>query len=105
MAITNSILTDAAAANVYVSVGNTAITAMYFCNTDTSARTFDVYACPSGNTAGFRNLTRIYSGVQIQTGDTYVVDNEKLILSNGDMIRANCSATTAIAMTVSYIGI
>ena len=33
MAITNSILTNAAAANVYVSVGNTAITAMYFCNT------------------------------------------------------------------------
>ena len=95
MAITNSILTNSSAANVYVSVGNTAIT----------ARTFDVYACPSGNTAGFSNLTRIYSGVQIQTGDTYVVDNEKLILGNGDMIRANCSAATAIAMTVSYIGI
>jgi hypothetical protein len=49
--------------------------------------------------------TRIYSDIQIQSGDTYVVDSEKLILSSGDMIKANTSGASAIAMTVSYIGI
>ena len=104
MAITNSLITTGAAANVYVSSGASAITAMYLCNIDTSARTFDIYVCPSGNTLTTAS-TRIYSAVQLQAGDTYVVDNEKLILSSGDMIKANTSGTSAISMTISYIGI
>ena len=104
MAITNSLITTGAAANVYVSTGSSAITAMYLCNIDTTARTFDIYVCPSGNTLTPAS-TRIYSAVQIQAGDTYVVDSEKLILSSGDMIKANTSGASAIAMTVSYIGI
>ena len=104
MAITNSLITTGAAANVYVSTGSSAITAMYLCNIDTTARTFDIYVCPSGMSITQAN-TRIYSGVQIQAGDTYVVDSEKLILSSGDMIKANTSGASAIAMTVSYIGI
>ena len=104
MAITNSLITTGAAANVYVSSGSSAITAMYLCNIDTTTRTFDIYVCPSGNTLTPAS-TRIYSGVQIQAGDTYVVDSEKLILSSGDMIRANTSGTSAISMTVSFIGI
>ena len=104
MAITNSLLTTGSAANVYVSSGSSAITAMYLCNIDTTARTFDIYVCPSGNTLTPAS-TRIYSGVQIQAGDTYVVDSEKLILSSGDMIKANTSGSSAIAMTVSFIGI
>ena len=104
MAITNSLITTGAAANVYVSSGASAITAMYLCNIDTTARTFDIYVCPSGNTLTPAS-TRIYSAVQIQAGDTYVVDSEKLILSSGDMIKANTSGASAIAMTVSFIGI
>ena len=104
MAITNSLITTGAAANVYVSSGASAITAMYLCNIDTSARTFDIYVCPSGNSVA-TPTTRIYSAVNIQAGDTYVVDNEKLILSSGDMIKANCSGSGAISMTISYIGI
>ena len=104
MAITNSLLTTGAAANVYVSSGASAITAMYLCNIDTSPRTFDIYICPSG-TIITPASTRIYSSVTIQSGDTYVVDTEKLILSSGDMIKANTSSSSAIAMTVSYIGI
>ena len=104
MAITNSLLTTGAAANIYVSSGSSAITAMYLCNIDTTARTFDIYVCPSGNTLTPAS-TRIYSAVQIQAGDTYVVDSEKLILSSGDMIRANTSGASAMSMTISYIGI
>ena len=104
MAITNFLLTTGAAANIYVSTGNSAITAMYLCNTDSTARTFDVYVCPSGNTITPLN-TRIYSGIQLQAGDTYVIDSEKLILGNGDMLKANASGANSISMTVSFIGI
>jgi len=104
MAITNSLLTTGTAANVYVSSGSSAITAMYLCNVDTTARTFDVYVCPSGNVLTTVN-TRIYSGIQLQAGDTYVIDSEKLILGNGDMLRANASGANSISMTVSFIGI
>ena len=104
MAITNSLITTGAAANVYVSSGSSAITAMYLCNVDTDTRTFSIFVCPAGMSVTQAN-TRIYSGVQIQAGDTYVVDSEKLILASGDMIKANTSSTSAIAMTVSYIGI
>ena len=104
MAITNSLITTGAAANVYVSSGSSAITAIYFCNIDSTARTFDVYVCPSGNTITPLS-SRVYSGVQIQAGDTYVIDSEKLILGSGDMIKANASSTNSISMTISYIGI
>ena len=104
MAITNSLITTGAAANVYVSSGNSAITAMYLCNIDSTARTFDVYVCPSG-TVLTTIETRIYSGIQLQAGDTYVIDSEKLILSSGDMLKANASGSNSISMTVSYIGI
>ena len=104
MAITNSLITTGAAANVYVSTGSSAITAMYLCNIDSTARTFSIFVCPAGMSVTQAN-TRIYSDIQIQSGDTYVVDSEKLILSSGDMIKANTSGTSAIAMTVSFIGI
>lgn len=104
MAITNSVITTGDAANVFVSSGNTAITAMYLTNVDSTARTFDIYACASGNVIT-PIQSRIYSGVQLQTGDTYVIDSEKLIMGNGDMIKANTDGSSAIAMTISYIGI
>lgn len=104
MAITNSLITTGAAANVYVSTGNSAITAMYLCNIDSTARTFDIYVCPSGNTITPLS-TRIYSSIQIQAGDTYVIDSEKLILNSGDMLKANASGSNSISLTVSYIGI
>jgi hypothetical protein len=104
MAITNSLITTGSAANVYVSSGASAITAIYLCNITSSASTFDIYVCPSGNIITPAS-TRIYATVNVQAGDTYVVDNEKLILGSGDMIKANASASNAISMTISYIGI
>jgi len=98
------LITTGDAANVYVSSGSTAITAIYLTNVDSTARTFDIYACPSGNVVTPIE-TRIYSGVQLQTGDTYVIDSEKLIMGSGDMIKANTNGSNAIAMTISYIGI
>lgn len=102
MAITNGYLTTNVAP-IYTSVGNTAVTTAYFCNLDSSARTFTLFIVPSGSLGGANNC--VYSGVQVASQDTYVIDMEKIILGNGDFIAANCSANTAIVATISYIGI
>jgi hypothetical protein len=103
MAISNTLLTTSTA-NVYVSSGNTVVSTMYFCNTDTGARNFDLYLIPSGS-ASANATVQIYKNVQVASSDTYVMDMEKLVLGNGDMLRANASANTAITCTVSFVGI
>ena len=104
MAITNSLITTGDAANVYISSGSSAITAIYVCNVNGTAQTFDLYAVQSG-TALTTVSNRIYSSVEVQAGDTYVIDTEKMIFSSGDMLRANASASNSFAVTISYIGI
>lgn len=103
MAISNTVLTTVAS-NIYVSSGNTVVSVMYFCNTDTTAKTINVYAVPSG-TATIDGNVQIYKNIQIAGGDTFVVDMEKLVLGNGDTIRSNASANVFVTSTVSYIGI
>jgi hypothetical protein len=102
MALSNTLLTTITS-NVYVSSGNTVVSVMYFCNTNGTAQTFDLYAVPSG-TATINSNVQIYKSVQIQSNDTFVVDMEKLVLANGDTLRANASANSAITTTVSYVG-
>lgn len=101
MAISNTQLTTVAA-NLYVSTGNTVISVMYFCNTNASPQTFNLWAVPAAGTAG--DATQIYKDVQIAPADTFVVDMEKLVLTNGDMIQGNASANSAITSTFSYVG-
>lgn len=102
MSIINTSLTTVPS-NIYVSSGNTIISAMYFCNYSTSTVTFNLYAVPAGSTPTAN--TQIYSSVQLASNDTYVVDWEKLAFSNGDTLRANASANVSVTSTVSYIGI
>jgi len=102
MSIINTSLTTIAS-NIQVSSGNTAISAMYFCNYGATATTFNLYAVPNGSTVGTNS--QIYYNIQVAAGDTFVADWEKLILGNGDTLRANASANAAITATISYIGV
>jgi len=107
MAIHNNVLIDAgqAAANILVSSGTNgvAVTTMYFCNSNTSATTFNLHVVPAGFTANANNI--VYKNKTITAGDTYIVDWEKLILASGDTIRANANVGNSIVATVSTIGI
>lgn len=103
MAISNTVLTTSIS-NVYVSSGNSVISVMYFYNNDASARDFSLFLVPSGTTT-IDSTVQIYGNVQVTPYDTFVVDLEKLVLSNGDSIRANASANTSITATVNYVGI
>lgn len=102
MSIINTGLTTVIS-NIYVSSGNTVISAMYFCNYSASTISFNLYAVPDGSTDG--SSTIIYNNVQLAANDTYVIDWEKLVLGNGDTLRANASANTSVTSTVSYIGV
>lgn len=102
MSIQNTLLTTTAA-NIYVSSGTSAITAVYLCNTDTLVHNFTVYAVPTAEVPS--NTNCIYHNIQLAAGDTYVMDTEKLILGNGDTIRALADASSVISATVSSLGI
>jgi hypothetical protein len=102
MAIQNTTLTTAAA-SIYTSTGNNVTSTIHLCNFTNAAVTANLFAVPSGGTAG--NATIIYSNVSITAYNTLIVNQEKFLLNNGDAIFANCSANNAIATTVSFIGI
>lgn len=104
MAITSTAL-DTTATTIYTSSGSNgdAITTMYFCNRDSSTRTFSLYLVPSGGSANVNNIA--YSNKTVTAGDTYIIDWEKLVLSTGDMIQATSNTANAIVASVSTIGL
>ena len=103
MAISNTLLTTSPA-NIFISSGNTAVSTMYFCNNSGSPVTINVYALPNGSTVADANV-QIYNGVQIASGDTFVVDMEKLVLANGDKLSANASVGSSVTATLSWVRI
>lgn len=104
MAITSKAL-DVTATTIYTSSGTDgdAVTTMYFCNRDSTTRTFSLYLVPSGGSANVNNIA--YSNKTLTAGDTYIVDWEKLVLSTGDMIQATSNTANAIVASVSTIGL
>lgn len=102
MAIINTTLTTSPTA-IYTSNGQTVVTLMYFCNTDSSNHTMNLYLVPSGSSPGDSNI--IYKNYNITSTDTLVVDKEKIILNNGDKVYANANANSVITTTVGYIGL
>ena len=105
MAITSKALPATEATSIFTSTGTQgdAVTTMYFCNRDTSTRTFNLYLVPSGGVAGVNNIA--YSNKVITAGDTYIIDWEKLVLGPGDSIQANSNVANAIVASVSTIGV
>ena len=110
MAIANATLLDTVPGTtettIFTAAADTAVTVIYFCNRDTIARTIDVHVKPLGEALAAEN--QIYDAVSIPAGDTFVVDAEKLILENTDVITAvvgEANTTNAIVVTISTIGI
>lgn len=102
MSIINTTL-DTSVANIYASTGNSVVVTAFFCNTDVSARTFNLYAVPAAGTAGISN--QILKSVTINAGDTYIMNSERLVLANGETLQANASVNSVVVATVSYTGV
>ena len=102
MAITITTLTSSAA-NIYASTGNSVVVTAFFCNTDSSAVQFNLYAVPSAGTAGTSN--QILKNVVVNAGDTYIMNTERLVLSNSETLQANANVNSVLISTVSYTGV
>jgi hypothetical protein len=100
MAITSTSL-SLATTNIYTSSLNSVVSVMYFCNQGGSTANLTVSVTAGNLTAGTANV--IYKDILIATADTFVVDMEKLVLSDKDFISANSGGT--VSATVSYVGI
>jgi hypothetical protein len=106
MAIHNTVLVDTGqvASNLLTATGSgVAVTTMYFCNTNTAATAFTLHVVPAGFQANANNI--VYKNKIITSGDTYIIDWEKLVLGNGDTLRANANVGNSIVATVSTIGL
>lgn len=102
MAITSTTLNTSTSA-IYTSSGQSVITLGYFCNINGSTRNINLYLVPSGGTANNTNI--IYSNVAIASNDTLIISQEKMILSNGDALHANATASGSVVATIGYIGL
>lgn len=88
---------------LYTSSGTTAVTVIYIVNDSASPITLQLYVVPSGGSA--TAATRVVKDLAIAAGDTYIMDTERLVLDNGDTIRAAASVTGVSYSTISYIGV
>ena len=90
--------------NVYVSVGNTAITSMTLCNYSPGNVSANLFVVPTGDSATTAN--QMWYELILPSGDTYQLyaASEKIILNNGDSIQANASGN-GISVITSYISI
>ena len=102
MAITSTAL-DTTASPIYTSSGDSAVTVLYLCNRSGTATTFNLHIVPDGGSADANNIA--YSNYTVASGDTYIIDTEKVLLSSGDSLQASANVANAIVATTSYIGI
>ena len=102
MAIVNTSLATSAA-NIYASSGNSVVVTVYLCNTDTVAHTVNMYLIPAAGTASSSN--QIIKNLSIAASDTYIMNTERLVLSNGEMLQADANANAVVTATVSYTGV
>jgi hypothetical protein len=91
--------------NIFVATGSqgNVVSVAYFCNRNGSATAFSLYLVPSGQTANANNI--VYSNKTLTGNDTYILELEKIILSNGDMLQASANTANVIVATVSTLGI
>jgi hypothetical protein len=105
MAITSTRLFDTNPTTVFTAVGQQAITVMYICNTTAGNVSVNVNCISSDDSSSSSPDNRIYSDLLITSNDTYVIDSEKIILDNNDIIEVEASDGDAITVTVSSIAV
>lgn len=104
MALKSTRLMTTGIEQVFLAVGQQAITTIYICNTTGSTVSVNVFAVSDGSTSG-GSENQIYSELEITANDTYVISTEKLILDDTDQIEAQANIADAVTVTVSSIEI
>ena len=88
---------------IYTSSGDSAVTSMFFCNTDSTDIDVTVFIVPGGQTLGDEHT--IMKTLSISATDTFAFGSERILLGNGDTIQAFASTTNKVSAVISYTGI
>lgn len=91
------------ATTIYTSSGTTTTTAVYFMNNHSSTVTLQIHLVI--NSGSLATSNKIIKDLELAAGDTYVLDTERLVLSDGDTIQATADVGSVVYTTVSYIGV
>ena len=87
----------------YTSSGDSVVTTIHLCNASGGAVLVDICIVPSGGSAS--DSTIAYKTLSIAATDSYIIDTEKFVLSNGDFIAAKDDTGSVTVMTISYVSI
>jgi hypothetical protein len=114
MAISNSTI-DATNKVVYQSIGENAITTIIICNTElfdpqnptANEAALFLYAVPAVEVSGTTTLAKhtLINGLPIPAGETVSLDQEKIVLSTGDIIIAKSSSSNKLVVTLSTLAV
>jgi len=104
MAIKNTLITNTNSV-MYTSAGANAITSIIVCNYAASASNLTLFAVPAADVSGTTTNVRhtIISALPIPAGETVSLDQEKLVLANGDALIAIASVNSMLTFTISTL--
>lgn len=101
MGIKNTSVGVGTPTSIYQAAGENAVTTIIFCNTGVVDTYMTVWMVPSGSS--LNNTMMILNSVYMPAGETFCMDTERFILSDGDAIFSQAVDSNLIAATVSYV--
>ena len=106
MAIETNLIASTSSATpttIYSSVGDSAITTIFFCNTDASDRIITVWIVPNGDTLGDEHM--IMKELTINATDTFAFGSERILMGASDTIQAIADTINKVSVVISYTSI
>tara|TARA_B100000029_G_C17388373_1_gene892459 strand:- start:293 stop:613 length:321 start_codon:yes stop_codon:yes gene_type:complete len=94
---------SASPTTVYTSTGESAVTTIFFCNTDSSSIDVTVWIVPSGDTLGDEHM--IMKELTINATDTFAFGSERILMGASDTIQAIAGTTNKVSVVISYTSI
>ncbi len=95
---------SASPTTVYTSSpAESAVTTIFFCNTDSSAIDVTVWIVPSGDTLGDEHM--IMKELTINATDTFAFGSERILMGTSDTIQAIAGTTNKVSVVISYTSI
>ena len=94
---------SASPTTVYTSSGESAVTTIFFCNTDSSAIDVTCWIVPNGDTLGDEHM--IMKELTINATDTFAFGSERILMGASDTIQAIAGTTNKVSVVISYTSI
>jgi hypothetical protein len=97
-------LTNTNNTQAFLSDGENGVTTLMICNHHASTpAVVNVWVVPQGQVAG--NANQILKNLTIVASDTFVMDMEKLVLSDGDTIMAQADVSDVVNTVISSMAV